>query len=192
MRKRKYGILSLDISTTRTGWSFSVKDRVGGFGTIKISKKINKIEKLVYFRKELIRVLRRYKPSYVVVENGFFGKNVSTLKALSEYAGVAKECCASITGVTPYVMNNQTTKSHFGVRTKEDLFDVIIRVYGWGYKGLEYKSHNDITDAVAQSVCYFETILGGHGGLKKDKQKRCIYEYDDGIFFDEEGNEINE
>lgn len=178
MRKRKYGILSLDISSKKTGWSFSVKDRVCGMGVIEISTKMDVSERLVVFRKDLKCLLTIYKPSHIVIENGWAGRNVKTLKVLSAFSGVAQELCLSVSKTKPYIMNNKTTKAHFGVKTKEALFYEIIKVYGWGYKGLTFEKDNDKTDAVAQSVCFFETKLGGHA----KKKKRMVYTYEEEIF----------
>lgn len=162
MRKRKYGILSLDISSKKTGWSFSVKDRVCAMGTIEPDKKFNMSEKLCFFRESISNLISIYKPSYVVIENGWGGRNVKTLKVLSYFSGIAQEISLSEAKVVPYIMNNKTTKAHFNVKNKEELYYEIIRVYGWEQKGLTFDNDNDLTDSIAQSICFFETKLGGH------------------------------
>jgi Holliday junction resolvasome RuvABC endonuclease subunit len=170
--------MSLDISSKKTGWSFSIKDRVCGMGVIEISTKLDVAERLVVFRKDLKDLFHLYKPSHIVIENGWGGRNIKTLKVLSAFSGVAQELCLNVLNIKPYIMNNKTTKAHFKVKTKEDLFYKIIEVYGWGYKNLEFKEDNDKTDAVAQSICFFETKLGGHNR----KKERCIYKYEEDIF----------
>lgn len=162
MAKKKYKIFSLDISSASTGWSYMIDNEIQAYGKITPEKKLDKPEKLLIFRRELIMVLKMYKPKYVVIENGFFGRNVNTLKVLSNFSGVAMECCLAVTGAIPYIMNNTTTKSHFKAKNKEQLYEKIVKLYK--LDDFEYDSHNDITDAVAQSRCYYETILKGTWG----------------------------
>lgn len=157
MRQRKYGILSLDISAVSTGWTFSVKDNLKDYGIIKTNPKSGRAERLSAFKKEIEKQLYKYKPSYVVVENGYLGRNVKTLKVLCEFAGVAKACCMDMLGVEPFIMNVNTTHSHFGTKKKEDLFNIIVDLYS--LKGFEFKKHNDVTDAYAQSICFYEREL---------------------------------
>ncbi len=163
MRRRKYGILSLDVSAASTGWSFSVKTRIHGHGIIKTNPRDGRAKRLLRFKDEIRKILKKYHPSFVVIENGYFGRNVKTLKVLCEFAGVAKECCMDTLDVEPYIMNVNTPKSHFGVKTKEEVFHVIVDLYE--LENFEFKKHNDITDAIAQGVCFYEKEL------KKGKKK---------------------
>lgn len=162
MAKKKYKVISLDISSASTGWCYMVDGELLDYGTIRPKKSLDKPEKLVIFRGELKVVLKKFKPNYTVIENGFFGKNVKTLKVLSNFAGVAMECCSSTVGVTPYIMSNSTPKSHFKVKNKEGLFEKIVELYE--FKNFNYNEHNDITDAIAQGICYYDTILKGTWG----------------------------
>lgn len=167
MRQRKYGILSLDISAVSTGWTFSVKDNLKAYGIIKTSPKKGRAERLLVFKNEIERLLTKYKPSYVVVENGYLGRNVKTLKVLCEFAGVAKACCMDILDIEPFIMNVNTTHSHFGGGKKEDIFKIIVDLYD--LKDFEFKKHNDVTDACAQSVCFYEQEL--KRGKKNEARK---------------------
>jgi Holliday junction resolvasome RuvABC endonuclease subunit len=157
-----YKIFSLDISSVSTGWSFLINNVIKDYGKIIIKKGLDKSEKLLIFRKDIIDLLVIHKPDNIVIENGFFGMNVSTLKTLSNFSGVAIECCLSTTGIKPYIMSNKTPKAHFGVKTKQELFDKIVKQYK--LDDFEFEDHNDITDSIAQGICYYKTILKGTWG----------------------------
>ena len=162
MPRKQYKIFSLDISSTSTGWSYMINNKVQAYGKIIPEKELDKVEKLLIFRKELTMLFKMYKPKYVVIENGFFGRNVNTLKVLSNFSGVAMECCLSVTKTKPYIMNNKTTKTHFNVNKKEQLYEKIVKLYK--FDDFEFGKHNDITDAIAQGRCYFEAVLRGTWG----------------------------
>lgn len=154
MRQRKYGILSLDVSAASTGWTFSVKDRLHDYGVIKTNPKHERADRLLDFKNSLVKLLKKYKPSFVVIENGYCGRNVKTLKVLCEFAGVAKLCCKEVSEVEPFVMNVNIPKSHFECKKKEDVFECMVDLYD--LKGFEFKKDNDVTDALIQSVCFYE------------------------------------
>lgn len=153
----KDSIFSLDISSQSTGWCYTVRNRIYNFGTIKINISIDRTERLVIFRQELVKLLKKYDPEFCVVENGFAGKNIKTLKTLSRFGGVAEECILSTTNRVPYIMSNKTPKSYFKVKTKEDLYKVIVEKFK--FKDFNYSTHNDITDATAQAICYYNTVV---------------------------------
>ena len=162
MKKEKIRILSLDVSSVSTGWCYSVGRRTASsYGIIKTDPKLDISERLIIFKNELIRVLNKRSPTHVVIENGFSGRNVKTLKVLTKFAGVAQECIKRETDITPYVMNNKTVKSFFGVKTKRELYDAVVEKHMFWTKGFKFKTHNDIVDAWAQALCYYVTIIEG-------------------------------
>jgi Holliday junction resolvasome RuvABC endonuclease subunit len=116
VRQRKFGILSLDISAISTGWTFCVKDRLVAYGLIKTEAKFSTPQRLLKFRGDLSKVIKKYHPSFIVVENNFAGGNIKTLKILSEFAGVAKELSVSEGRIDPHVLNNKVVKAHFGLK----------------------------------------------------------------------------
>jgi len=155
-------IISLDISSKATGWSFVVDGRVRSSGIIRTDPKSDLPWRLSEFRSRLGSLLLDKKPTHVVIENNFAKTNVKVLKILSQFAGVANECCRTLVRISPYTMNNSTPKSYFHVKKKEDLFYVIKDFLG--LDDWEYKECNDMTDAIAQGICYYDTIL-----LKENK-----------------------
>jgi len=152
-------VLSLDISTTSTGWCL-YKDQAYNFGTIKPPEGLDIPKKLVIFRVRLMNLLNRLRPDFIVVEDTFGSRNLKVLKKLSEFAGVAKECCASFTGHSPEVMSNTTPKAYFKCKTKEALYHMVADLFDMADTGEgAFKTHNDITDAIAQNICYCDTII---------------------------------
>jgi Holliday junction resolvasome RuvABC endonuclease subunit len=142
------------VSAASTGWAFSVKDNLKSYGTIETNPKDGRAKRLQDFKNELRSLLAKYKPSFVVIENGYAGRNVKTLKVLCEFAGVAKMCCMDMLDVEPFVMNVNTPRAHFKAKNKQEVFEIIVDLYD--LDGFEFKTHNDITDACAQSVCFYE------------------------------------
>lgn len=153
-------VFSLDIATT-TGWAFMSTNNIKTlkFGTIETSHKLSESQRLVYFREELIKLLVKLKPTHVVIEDVYSGINVKTLKLLAKFAGVAQECCASAAGVESYIIHNNTVKSYFKVKNKEQLFGFVVSVLEWEEKEFSFKKHNDIVDAIAQLMCYLDVVL---------------------------------
>ena len=84
----------------------------------------------------LIKTFKKYNPSHVVIENGYYGGNVTTLKVLCEFAGVAKECCLAVLDIEPFVMNNKIVKKHFNVKTKKKLRSARMAMYRDVKKGV--------------------------------------------------------
>jgi len=167
MRQRKYGILSLDVSAKSTGWSFSVKTRLVDYGTITTSPSLKRAKRLAEFRTKLEKVLRKYKPSYIVIENGYLRRNVNTLKVLSEFSGVAKAVCMGVLGIEPYIMNVNTTRSFFNAKTKEDVYNIVIGFYNLKF---DFEKDNDISDAVSQSLCFYYKVIKGRENFDDTKK----------------------
>ncbi len=86
-------ILGLDVSTKSTGWFITKRS----CGILAPDSKLSFEEKLVWFRIELGKILDKYKPDVVVIEDAYYRPgfgNIHTLKALVKFAGVAQELCA--------------------------------------------------------------------------------------------------
>ena len=167
---KKNGIVSLDVSSKSTGWSHFVRDKLKAYGNIKIKSTLDKGEKLFILRNELGCILKRHPSANIVIENGFAGRNISTLKTLSHFSGVAQECVYNILGIESYIMNNKIVKAYFEVATKEELFEVIKEIFK--FKEFNFKEHNDITDSIAQAICYYNTIIKENKiGTTKEKSK---------------------
>jgi len=160
VNKNSYRILSLDVSSTSTGWSFITK-RKGflKFGTIRPPSKLSVPEKLNFFRLELIKVLTTYKPTYIVLEDTFMGANPKVTKLLAKFGGVAEQTVYEYSSKAPYIMSNTTPKSFFKAKKKEKLFILIIDLLDLADKMVTFKEWNDITDSIAQLWCYCDSVL---------------------------------
>ena len=152
-------ILSLDISSVSTGWSiYDGKNFI--CGTILLNKKIDNVIKLQKFREVLRILLLKEKPTHIVIEAVFMGINVRTIKILSEFSGVAKECCVSTLDIIPYIIENTTVKSFFKVRKKENLYHFVLSLFDLEEKDdMPFKTNNDIFDSIAQNIYYCDIVL---------------------------------
>jgi len=154
-------VLSLDISASSTGWSFySGKDVVILFGLITTSSKFSRAERLVKYRMELNMLLNKLQPTHIVMEDVFAGLNSKTLVLLAKFAGVTEEHCLSEFGIEPYIIHNNTVKSFFKAKKKEEVFKIIVDIFDWQNENLSFNKFNDITDSLAMLLCYSQQILG--------------------------------
>ncbi len=170
-------VLSLDISASSTGWAFGfgkVKVPVQ-HGIIKTSPKSSRPERLNYFKHELEKLLLKLKPSHVVMEDVYSGLNAKTLVLLAKFAGVAEECCYSITGIEPYIIHTSTVKAYFKAKKKEDVFDAISDIFEWDPDKFSFKKHNDVSDAIGQLLCYLDHVLN-YRKFRAEKEYGYLYE----------------
>lgn len=149
-------ILALDVSTKSTGWFVTRKS----CGKIVPNKKLSFGEKLVFFRKELDKLIHKYKPTVVVIEDIYYRPgfgNIHTLKTLAKFTGVAIELCSSYNIQTEIITATAARKhccgDHKGKFGKQEVFDFFVKKFSldWGYK-----EYNDLTDAMALSWGYRE------------------------------------
>ncbi len=149
-------ILALDVSTKSTGWFVTRRS----CGKIVPDKKLSFGEKLVFFRKELDKLLRKYKPDVVVIEDAYYRPgfgNIHTLKALTKFVGVAIELCTSY-GIESEIITATAARKHCcgdheGKFGKKEVFDFFVEKLDLDWT---YDKHNDITDAMALSWGYRE------------------------------------
>jgi len=151
-------IVSLDISAKSTGWCHFVDGKLKSSGIIKTDSNMKLPTRLFDFRAQLRALLSDKRPTHVVIENNFAKVNIKVLKTLSQFAGVANECCKTILGIDPYTMSNTVPKSYFKVKNKEQMYEVIVDFFELPNKW-EYKKCNDMSDAIAQATCYYDKLL---------------------------------
>jgi Holliday junction resolvasome RuvABC endonuclease subunit len=165
-------ILSLDVSAASTGWCWTEDGKTFVKGIIQTKPKFNRAERLVSFSEQLTKVLEEYHPDYIVQEDTFAGKNVKTLKILSEFAGISKFTCQKVLGINPVVVANTTVKSYFKTKTKETLFLFMCDIFE--LKDLTFKKDNDIVDAHAQLMYFADIVLEQHK-YRFDKEYGYLY-----------------
>jgi Holliday junction resolvasome RuvABC endonuclease subunit len=165
-------ILSLDVSASCTGWCWTGNGKDFIKGVIKTNDTKNRSERLLDFSKQLTEVLQEYKPKHIVQEDTFAGKNISTLKILSEFAGVSKYTCQTVLGIDPVIVANTTVKSYFKTKTKKTLFEFMCEILE--LEGLTFKKDNDIIDAHAQLLYFADEVLKKYK-YRFDKEYGYLY-----------------
>jgi len=160
-------ILAFDVSTKSTGWVVTKRS----CGKIVTDKKLSFGEKLVFFRRELEKLLRKYKPDIVVIEDAYYQPrkgSIHTLKTLAKFAGVAIELCTAydtqVEIITATAARKHCCGEHEDAFKKPDVFQFFVKKYNLDWT---YEEHNDITDAMALSWGYREKAR-----LEKKKDKK--------------------
>lgn len=141
-------LMALDVSSKSTGWVVSPKK----YGLITPSDKLSLVEKLSFFRDELQKLLVRYKPENVVIEDNYLRfNNVSTLKTLARFQGVAMEICHREGAAVSTITATEARKHCCGKQGKDFKKPEVFRYFKDKYKKDEwvFDDHNDITDAFA-------------------------------------------
>jgi crossover junction endodeoxyribonuclease RuvC len=85
--------LGIDPGTATTGYAFirKLKDNSFGvldFGVIETSKKLSDSERLLIVKKDLNKLIKKYKPNNAGVEKLYFETNVKTAMTVSQARGV--------------------------------------------------------------------------------------------------------
>lgn len=155
-------ILGLDVSSKSTGWFITKRS----CGLIVPDEKLSFSERLVYFRREVLRLLEKYRPDVAVIEDTYlrFG-NVHTLKQLSRFSGVAMEVCASQGVKVETITATQARKNCCGEQKgefkKPQVFDYMVKNKGFDsvceriYQSpCGFSRDNDLTDAAALAMAY--------------------------------------
>jgi Holliday junction resolvasome RuvABC endonuclease subunit len=161
-KKPRALIMGLDVSSKSTGYCVIKNGRwykgKSSFGKIELPDKASLPEKLVIFRDSLRKLLTSVSPTLVVIEDVFSGRNVSTMKNLARYNGVAIELCRRYTKSDPRIVLASTVRAFFGCgRSKEEAFNFIKEKYKLNW---EFKKMNDVTDAVLLALFGHQSMTG--------------------------------
>ncbi len=154
--RRKYGIISLDTASKSTGWSYFVRGNLKAHGCIKTRNTDQMAAKLSDFKEQLVKIYKKYNPTHVVIENGYYKMNVTTLKVLSYFVAVARQASYEVLGVEPELITTVAVRKFFGAagkEGKEQIFNLVKKHYK--LRGFKFKTHNDVTDSVAQGLYYY-------------------------------------
>jgi len=154
-------ILSFDVSSVSTGWSLVFDGKLQEFGIIAPPKSYRLQEKLYWFKSEVNALLKIYFPDYVVIEETYL-KNVKTLKILMQFIGVINLECFFELGQEPLFTSPQTVRSHFKLKTKENVFNYVQNKYKVKLKNYTFETGNDITDSILQGL-YWHDVLSAEG-----------------------------
>lgn len=177
MSSKNYRILSLDISSTCTGWSFITKRKNSlKYGKIEPPKGENIAEKLTYFRQELIRLIEKYNPTHIVMEDVFLSRNPKVVMILAKFGGIAQQAVYEYAELSPHIVSNTTPKSFFKAKKKENLFSIILDLLNMDENEYKFKDWNDITDSIAQLLYYCDEILKIKK-IRKEKEYGFKYKF---------------
>ena len=158
-------VLSFDVSSVSTGYSFFADGKLEECGVIKIDASRNKQEKLYLFGLNVRALLKLYKPDVVVVEETYL-KNVRTLKILTGFVTVVEVECYKI-DIIPEFLSTMKVRSHFGLKSKEEVFDYVKDKYKVKLRNYDFESGNDITDSILQALYWNEVLKEKQDAEKK-------------------------
>lgn len=152
-------ILALDVSSSSTGFAVLRQGRwnksSASYGTIKIPSSMPLGQRLVLFRNEVQSLLKRVKPKVIVIEDVFSGRNVSTMKLLARFNGVAIEVCRRYLKSEPVIALTTKVRSFLECgRSKEEAFNYICTRYNLDWK---YSKMNDVTDALCLALYVYNS-----------------------------------
>jgi len=147
-------LLSFDVSSVATGYSFFEGSKLKECGVIRLASTLGRQEKLYVFRTNVQVLMRLCEPDSVVIEETYL-KNVITLKTLTRFATAVEMVCYD-NHVTPVFLNTMTVRSHFGLKKKEEVFDYVKDKYKVKLKKYDFESGNDITDSILQALYWID------------------------------------
>lgn len=149
----KLKILGIDASTKDTGWSILEGEVLVAYGSI-MPKKGELSEKLLYLYEELRKVIKKHNPDIVACEDQYLGKNVNTIKTLSQLKGVISLLCQQNKLFIKYyypstikkaVTNNSNASKQEIINTINDMYNTDIQ-------------NDNIADAIAIAYTLKEAV----------------------------------
>ncbi|MFQ5925914.1 MAG: crossover junction endodeoxyribonuclease RuvC [Terriglobia bacterium] len=85
-------VLGIDCSTTSTGYGVVESDgrncRALGFGVIRTSRRLTFAQRLKHIHREIEKLLRRYAPDAIAIEEVFLACNVKSAMQMSQVRGM--------------------------------------------------------------------------------------------------------
>jgi Holliday junction resolvasome RuvABC endonuclease subunit len=158
MKKVENSILSFDVSSVSTGWCHLVESNVEKFGLIQPPKNFSLQQKLYYFDCVTKAILEMCKPVHVVVEDAYL-KNVKTLKTLMQFIGVLNLNCFDVLEIDLVFISTMSVRSKFSLKTKEQVFYFIKKLYRPILNNYVFEDGNDISDSILQALYYYKFVL---------------------------------
>lgn len=153
-------ILGIDPGIADTGYGL-VKSESGeliciNFGSIKTSAKLELIDRLEMIGKKLTRIIKKYKPDLMAVEQLFFCRNVKTALIVGQARGVimltAKQNKIPVSEYTPLQVKQAV--SGYGQATKQQvqrMVNVLLSLK-------EIPQPDDAADALAIAICAINSM----------------------------------
>lgn len=172
MKKKSLKILSLDISSVSTGWCLFKGSTLKDYGKIVIGNYKDLHERMVVFKDTLEKILKKYKPDIVLVEDVWMGTNASTSKTLAKFCGIAEETSFRMTKEQPIIIVNKVVKGFFKCKDKESLYNFVVDLLDFEHIFSSYKEYNDVTDSIAQALYYINEHVQN---IREDKDYGFLF-----------------
>ncbi len=163
-------ILALDISGSCTGWALGLYGKLESYGKYIPKQSGSKGKKLAQFADWLTSLLEAKKPTIILIEKPYRGRNSNVLANLSKYIAVA-ELCAYLTLdlelEDSWFLDPRSIKKALKVQRGKDYDDNkkimvnrINELFGLKLKYSKKKSKklsdDDISDAIAVLVAFWD------------------------------------
>lgn len=152
----EYIILGIDPGIADTGYGVIKKDKTGkliclDYGSIRTKAKNQLPDRLETISKELNKIIKKYKPQLVAVEQIFFCKNVKTALIVSQAKGVillvAEQNKKSIVEFTPLQVKQAVAA--YGQASKTQVQKMVKLILNLR----ELPKPDDAADALAIAIC---------------------------------------
>jgi crossover junction endodeoxyribonuclease RuvC len=149
-------ILGIDPGTQVMGWGVVETDgdnvSAVGYGAIKVPDKLQAADKLNLLFTELLKIIRKYHPDNIAVEQPFVAKNVHSAFVVGRAQAVALLAAASNKipsfEYTPAQVKQRV--SNYGASSKEQIQQMVKLMLGMK----EIPQPNDAADALAIALCH--------------------------------------
>ncbi|MGD0779340.1 MAG: crossover junction endodeoxyribonuclease RuvC [Dehalococcoidales bacterium] len=153
-------ILGIDPGTVVMGWGVIEGEdndlALVDFGAITVPEKSPMGERLNRLYQELLKVVQRYKPDAVAVEQPFVAKNVRTALAIGRAQAIALLAAANqeipAFEYTPAQVKQRV--ANYGAGSKEQIQEMVRLQLGLA----EVPQPNDAADALAVAICHAQEI----------------------------------
>ncbi len=156
-------VLGIDIGTAITGWAVLAKDEVNrskyivfDYGAIQTDSKYPMHDRLRIIFEELTKIIEKYKPSDMAVEDLFYFKNQKTVIKVGQARGVVLLAGArkelSVFDYTPLQVKQAVTG--YGRAEKKQVQLMVQTILGLK----KIPKPDDVADAIAVSICHLNTV----------------------------------
>lgn len=157
--KKKLKVLGIDPGLASCGYALveneNEKFKIIECGTIKTSPE-NPLEKRIKkIYEKVFKIMKKYRPERVILEEIFFNKNVKTAILTGEVKGVIKLVCAQLeiplSEYNPVYVKQAITG--YGKADKKQVRFMVTKIFNLNNK----KNYSDdLYDALALSFCYLK------------------------------------
>jgi crossover junction endodeoxyribonuclease RuvC len=153
-------ILGIDPGTVVMGYGV-IENEEGeialvDYGAIVVPERYKIGERLNHLYQELIKIIHRYKPDAVAVEQPFVAKNVRTAMAIGRAQAIALLAAAS-QKIPTYEYTPAQVKqrvANYGASSKEQIQEMVRLQLGLA----EIPQPNDAADALAVALCHVQEL----------------------------------